>query len=97
MSSVRLSADGRLGLRPCFAGPDALVPRVRQLGVPSTSTVSEPRTTATATTSFARFLDGTTFEAYGTDCRRRGCWDSYADIKNTLKHVKKMYKSQLRV
>ena len=67
-------ADGCLGLRQCFAGLDALVPRViKLLGVTSTSAVSEPRTTATAATPFARFPDGGAFGAYGTDGRRRDC------------------------
>ena len=60
-SSVRLSAHGCLGLSPCFACLDAFVPRVIQIGVTSTLAVSEPRTTATATTTFARFHDGATF------------------------------------
>ena len=79
MSRVRLSVDGCLEPRPCFAGLDALVPRVMELGVASSSAVSEPRTTATAATAFPRFLDGAAFAAYGTDCRRRGCWCSYRE------------------
>ena len=45
-------------------------------GVISTSTVSEPRTTATAATDFTGFRDDAAFGAYDTDgCRRcRGCW-----------------------
>ena len=52
------------------------MPRVIELGVTSTSAVSEPRTTATAATNFARFRDDPAFEAYGTDDhrRRRGYW-----------------------
>ena len=73
MSSVRLLATGSLGLCPCFADPDALVPRVIELGVVSTSAVSEPRTTATATTPFARFLDGTAFGTHRADGGRRPC------------------------
>ena len=43
-------------------------------GVTSTSTVSEPRTAATTTTNFSRFLDCTAFVAYGADeHRRRDC------------------------
>ena len=65
----------------CFAGPDTLVPRVPKLGVASTSTVSEPRTTVTTTTYFARFGDDAAFGAHGTDGRRRhGCWYTYVDI-----------------
>ena len=62
---------GCLELRPCSAGPDALVPRVTKLGVTSTSAVSEPRTTATTTTTFPRFRDGAAFGAYGIDGRHR--------------------------
>ena len=49
--------------------------------VTSASTVSEPRTAASATASFARFLDGATFRAYRSACcrcRRRACWCPYA-------------------
>ena len=76
LSGVRLSAYGCLELRPCFAGLDALVPRVMKLGVTSTSAVSEPRTTVTAATRFPRFRDDAAFGTYGTDGRRRGCWCS---------------------
>ena len=71
LSRVRLSAASSLGLRPCFADPDAFVPCVIKLGVTTASTVSEPRTAATTTTAFPRFLDGATFMAYGLDGRRR--------------------------
>ena len=75
MSRVRLSADGCLGVRQCFfAGLDALVPRVIKLVVTNTSAVSEPRTTATATTNSPRFRNGATFEACGTAGRRCDCW-----------------------
>ena len=67
-----MSAQSCLELRPCVTGLDALVPRVMKLDVTSTSAISEPRTTAAATTAFTRFLDGATFAAYRTDCRRRG-------------------------
>lgn len=63
-------ADGCLGLRPQLAGLDALVPCVLKLCVASTAAVSEPGTAATATTSFAGFIDGATFGAYGTGGRR---------------------------
>ena len=66
-----MSAHGCLELRPCFAGLDALIPRVITLGITSTSAVSEPRTTATAATKFLRFRDYAAFGAYGTDGRRR--------------------------
>ena len=72
-----MSATGFLGLRPRFAGLDALVPRMIKLGVTSTSAVSEPRTTATAATNFTRFRDDAVFEAYGTYSRRRRRRDYY--------------------
>ena len=62
-----------LELRSCFADLDALVPRVMKICATGTSAVAEPRTTASATTSFTGFLDGTTFGAYGADDHRRGC------------------------
>ena len=75
MSRVRLSADDCLGLSSCFAYSDALVPRATKFCVTSTSAVSEPRTAATATTAFPRFLDGAAFAAFGSDGRRRrDCW-----------------------
>ena len=46
----------------------------------STSTVFEPRTTVSATTSFARFLDDTAFGAYGTVGRRSDGWWLHVDI-----------------
>ena len=66
-------AHGCHGLRPYFAGSNALVPRVIKLFVAITPTVAEPRTTATATTDFSGFVDGGTFVAYGTDGRCRDC------------------------
>ena len=65
-------------MRPCFADPDAFVPRVIMLGVTSTSAVSEPRTAATTTTAFPRFRDGAAFAAFGPDGRYpRGSWYLY--------------------
>ena len=64
MSLVRLSAHGCLGLHPCFAGLDALVPRVTELGVTSSAAVFEPRTAATATTHFAGFLNHNAIATY---------------------------------
>ena len=61
-----------LGLSPCFAGPNALVPRVLNLYVASTSAFSEPRATATTTTHFAGLPDGDTCGANGTGGLRRG-------------------------
>ena len=71
---VSMLFDDSAGLRECFADTDALVPRVIMFHISSTSTVFEPRTAATATTSFAGFLDGAAFEANGTGCRRRDYW-----------------------
>ena len=51
-----------------------------QFCVPSTSTISEPRTTATTTTGFAGFLDGTAFGTYGSSSGRRDCRCSYVSI-----------------
>ena len=79
-----MPADGCLGLRRCFAGLDTLVPRVNKLGT-RTSTVTEPRTTATAATIFFRFRDGTAFEAYGTNGCRRECWCVYVGIDQNTK------------
>ena len=91
MSRVCLSADGcLLELWPCFAGLDALVPRVMKLGVIGTSAVSEPRTTATTTTDFSRFLDGATLGTYQPGCRRRDCSCVYAGIcQNTKRKTRK--------
>ena len=86
LSRVRLSAASSLGLVTCFADLDALVPRVTDFGVTDTSAVSEPRTSATTTTVFARFIDGAAFEACGSDACRRGgdcCWHLYVDIRKT--------------
>ena len=59
-----------------------------KLGVTSTSTVSEPRTTATATTDFSRFSDDAAFGTCGTDSRRRDCWRVYVDIGQNAKMKK---------
>ena len=67
-------ALGYLGLRPSFAGTDALIPRVIKVCVTRTSTVFKPGTAATATTLFGRFLDGPTFVACGTYYRSRDCF-----------------------
>ena len=74
-------ADSCLGLSPCFAGPDALVPRVTELGVTSTSAVSEPRAAATTTTAFHRLINGAALRAYGPDGgHRHDRWDSHVVI-----------------
>ena len=72
-----MSADGCLGLSKCFAGLNALVPRVIHLDITITSAVRKPRTTATATTTPARFGDDAAFEACGTDGPHRCCWCVY--------------------
>ena len=70
-----------VGVCPCVAGLNALVPRVAELRVTSTAAVSEPRTAATTTTCFPRFLDGAAFEAHGPDGRRCcGCRCVYVSI-----------------
>ena len=50
-----------------------------KLEVTSPSTVSEPRTTATAATNFSGFRDDAAFGAYGSNGRRRGgdSWCGY--------------------
>ena len=62
-------------LRPLFfADLDTLEPRVAKLFVSfvsSSPTVSVPRTTATTTTLFARFLDGAAYGARRDGGRRR--------------------------
>ena len=63
--------DVCLRLLPWFTDPDALIPRVLQIGVTTTSARSEPRTAATATTHFVRLPNVDTFGTYGTDDRRR--------------------------
>ena len=80
-----------------FAGLDALVPRVMKLGVTSTSAVFEPRTTATATTSFARFRDGAAFGADGTNGRRFGCWCVHVGIGQNKQDNKKRENSRCLV
>lgn len=69
--TVHLRTDDRLGTCSCFADLDPSIPRVAKSFVTSTSTVSEPGATATATTHFAGFLDDTTFGANETDVRCR--------------------------
>lgn len=80
LSSAQLLTDDYLGLRPCFAGLDALGPRVMNVCVASTTAVSEPRTSATATASSAGFLDGAAFETYGVGNRNRGCCRLFAGL-----------------
>ena len=65
---------GDLQLCACFAGLEAVVPRVLQVCVARTSTSSEPRTSTTATTALAGFPDDSTFGTYDTDGRPRTCW-----------------------
>ena len=53
-----------------FADPDALVPCVPKICVPSTHTLSEPRTATAATAMFSGFLDDAALGTYGVD---QGC------------------------
>ena len=72
-SSELLRNSFFLGLHPCFAGLDPLRPRVmKKLHVTRSSAVSEPRTAATTTTHFTRFLHGAAFGTYDTDNHRHG-------------------------
>ena len=90
LSRVWLSVNGCLGLRQCFAGLDALIPRVIRIGVTSGATVPEPRTAAAAATSFSRFRNDTAFSAYGPYGLRRGCYCVYMDIgQNTKMKIRK--------
>ena len=76
-----MSIASSIGLRPCLTDLDARVPRVTELGITSTSTVSEPRTTVTTTTAFPRFTNHATVVTYGDDDRpRRDCWYVYVSI-----------------
>ena len=77
-----------LGLFSCFAALNTLVPRVLKVCVTCTCAVFEPRTTVSATTSFARFLDDTAFGAYGTGGRRRDHWCLHVDIGQHNKREK---------
>ena len=89
MSRVWLPSASSLGLPPCFADLDALVPRVFKIGVTSSSAVSEPRTTATATTVFPRFRDGAAFATYMPDgCRRYDCECLYVAFVKEAKRKK---------
>ena len=69
-----MQGDDDLGLRMCFADLDSLVPRVINVCVASTSAVFEPRTSSTATTSLARFVDRAAFRSYRTVNCCRSCW-----------------------
>ena len=80
LNSVCLLTGGYLRLGPCFAGLNALVPRVIKVCVTCSSAVFEPRTTVSATTSFAGFLDDAALGAYGTGDRRSDGWCLYVDI-----------------
>ena len=72
MTTVELLSDDCLGLRPCFAGLQALMPRVINVCVAVTSAFIEPRTSATTTTDFSRSLRYTAFQAHRIDCRHHG-------------------------
>ena len=83
-----MATDGYLGLCQCFAGLDALVPRVIKLAVTSTSAVSEPRTTATTATYFPGFRNDPAFGAYETDGRRRSCYCGHVIYVNIAQNQK---------
>ena len=70
-----------------FACLHALVPRVLNSCVTSTSAVFEPGTAASTATHFPRFRDDATFGAYGIDGRRRAFWWVFlwALVKDTKK------------
>ena len=70
MSAISLQGPPCLQLGPRFANQDAFGPLVTKF---CTSAVSEPRTTTTATTSPAGFVDGAAFGTYGS-AWRRACW-----------------------
>ena len=74
LSGVLLLVDSSLGLRPCFTGLDALVPRVTKFCVTRNCAVSEPGASTTATTSFTRFLDDA---AVGTGETVNSCSDRW--------------------
>ena len=58
-----------------------------QLGVPSASTVSEPRTAGTTTTAFSRLLNVAAFAAHGpAGHRRRDHW--YLHMRALVKETK---------
>ena len=61
------------------------MPRVIKVCGTCNSTVFEPRTTATATTSLFRFLDDAAFYAYGTADRRSDGW-CYIYVGIGLRH-----------
>ena len=74
-------ANGWLGPRQHAACLDALVPRVTKFCVTSTSAVSEPRPTATATAALAGVLHGAASGTHITDHgRRRVCWCVHVSI-----------------
>ena len=83
---MQLLAHHYVGL-PCFAGLNALVPRVTKVCVTRTSAVSKPRTAAGATADFARFLSNAALGTHGTDGRRcRDCWCWH--VANDQTHTK---------
>ena len=70
VGSVWLIAYGIPGLWLAFADVNTLVPRVLKACLASTSTLTEPRTSAGATTLFVGFTDGTASGTYGNGGRR---------------------------
>ena len=73
-------SDGCLGLWSYFTDIDALLPRVTKVCVDCTSTVFKPRTSSTATTSFARFRDDAAFGTYGAGDRPSDAWCLHVGI-----------------
>ena len=67
------------------------MPRMIKVCVTYTSAVFEPRTTVSATTSLARFLDDTAFGAHGTRDRRSDGWYLHVGIGQHDKRKKCYY------
>ena len=74
-------------LLPCFTGLQALVPCVFKFYAADTPAVSKPRTTATATTHFARFLGDAAFGTYRADIRRQRHY-MWALIKGSMRNTR---------
>jgi len=60
---------------------------VIKVGVTSTSTLFEPRTSSTATTGFAGFLDGNTVEAWKNDHRCCGWFAGLHALKPLMINI----------
>ena len=75
-----------------FARLDALVPCVLKVSVASRPTVTEPRTTTSATAEFTGFSHGATCEARRTDTRRCRGYCLHVE-KNQQRRKKNRYES----